>query len=416
MLARGHARDDEHLGPAQAPLAQGAVDLAQLEQLRAHADQLGDASSIEAEARLRVVRGAAVAGRLVEAPRVHLDQIEGQHPPGRLFVPGGARKPAADLVAGEPGAHLGGVGRGPVRGPDGRAPVPWGRRRARPRSRGARRRATWRGFQGECSLNVRILHPLTDIVRPPRSPDGTHRRAALLLAALERAERLTEEAFVREKNGAADAIVAGTPVAPRGPEPVTPAEPGSPEAERRSAWAQVLKNVFEVDPLVCPKCGGETTVIAWITDRAVIDRILAHRPTVAEQRRGSRRRSRRGGRRTPGGSGAPPRRAGSSRRLDGAGEGEVRAEKERGRGRWGAAGAGRRRVRRESGGGSLERAVTGGGGKNKRDPCGNVKRDPLLLRDPLARRSEATEGERVPERRLTRRPRPCGGGLGPRRP
>ena len=32
-----------------------------------------------------------------------------------------------------------------------------------------------------------------------------------------------------------------------------------------------------MDPLVCPKCGGEMKVIAWITDRAVIDRILAHR-------------------------------------------------------------------------------------------------------------------------------------------
>jgi len=64
----------------------------------------------------------------------------------------------------------------------------------------------------------------------------------------------------------------------------------------------------------------------------------------------------------------------------------------------------------------IRKGKDGGGGKNKRDPCGNVKRDPLLLRGPLARRSEATEGERAPERRLTRCPRPCGDGLGPRRP
>ena len=71
------------------------------------------------------------------------------------------------------------------------------------------------------------------------------------------------------------------PVAPEpaavAPEPVTPAEPGSAEARRRSAWARLLKRVFEVDPLRCLRCGGEMKVIAWITERAVIDRILAHR-------------------------------------------------------------------------------------------------------------------------------------------
>ena len=149
VLARGHARDDEHLGPAQAPLAQGAVDLAQLEQLRAHADQLGHAPSIEAEARLRVVRGAAVAGRLVEAPRVHLDQVEGQHPPGRLLRSRRARKAPADLVAAEPGAHLGRVGRA-GRSSAGSRPGPEGHRRCRrgPPSWTARREGVAQGHRG----------------------------------------------------------------------------------------------------------------------------------------------------------------------------------------------------------------------------------------------------------------------------
>jgi hypothetical protein len=56
-----------------------------------------------------------------------------------------------------------------------------------------------------------------------------------------------------------------------------PAPRGSPEARRRSAWARVLAKVFEVDPLLCPRCGARLRVVAWITDRAVIDRILAHR-------------------------------------------------------------------------------------------------------------------------------------------
>ena len=32
-----------------------------------------------------------------------------------------------------------------------------------------------------------------------------------------------------------------------------------------------------MDPLRCPRCESEMVVIAWITDRAVIDRILEHR-------------------------------------------------------------------------------------------------------------------------------------------
>ena len=59
--------------------------------------------------------------------------------------------------------------------------------------------------------------------------------------------------------------------------PVVPAEPGSAEARRRSAWARVLQKVFEVDPLLCPRCKTEMKVVAWITDPLVIGRILAHR-------------------------------------------------------------------------------------------------------------------------------------------
>ena len=57
----------------------------------------------------------------------------------------------------------------------------------------------------------------------------------------------------------------------------TPAEPGSPTARRRSSWARLLKKVFEVDPLLCPRCRVEMKVVAWITDTEAIDTILSHR-------------------------------------------------------------------------------------------------------------------------------------------
>ena len=64
---------------------------------------------------------------------------------------------------------------------------------------------------------------------------------------------------------------------------VTPAKrgKGSPSAEgvdrkpeqrhQAMTWAQRLKRVFDIDVSVCPKCGGETKVIACIENQAVID-------------------------------------------------------------------------------------------------------------------------------------------------
>ena len=41
-------------------------------------------------------------------------------------------------------------------------------------------------------------------------------------------------------------------------------------------WAEMIRKVYEVDPLVCPQCGGKMRVIAFITDYAVVDRIIDH--------------------------------------------------------------------------------------------------------------------------------------------
>jgi hypothetical protein len=41
-------------------------------------------------------------------------------------------------------------------------------------------------------------------------------------------------------------------------------------------WAAMIRKVYEVDPTVCPKCGGTMKVAAFITDYAVVDRIIDH--------------------------------------------------------------------------------------------------------------------------------------------
>ncbi len=38
----------------------------------------------------------------------------------------------------------------------------------------------------------------------------------------------------------------------------------------------MIRKVYEVDPLLCPKCGGTMKVIAFITDYSVVDRIISH--------------------------------------------------------------------------------------------------------------------------------------------
>ncbi len=45
---------------------------------------------------------------------------------------------------------------------------------------------------------------------------------------------------------------------------------------RAYVWALLLARIYEVLPLVCPKCGGEMKIIAFITEAAVIREILGH--------------------------------------------------------------------------------------------------------------------------------------------
>jgi hypothetical protein len=47
----------------------------------------------------------------------------------------------------------------------------------------------------------------------------------------------------------------------------------SSKASRRS-WARLIQKVYEVDPLICPKCSHEMRVIAIITDSYEVNMIL----------------------------------------------------------------------------------------------------------------------------------------------
>jgi hypothetical protein len=52
------------------------------------------------------------------------------------------------------------------------------------------------------------------------------------------------------------------------------------EDERRpipsKGWAEMIRKVYEVDPMLCPQCGGQMKIIAFLTGYAVLDRIIDH--------------------------------------------------------------------------------------------------------------------------------------------
>jgi len=54
------------------------------------------------------------------------------------------------------------------------------------------------------------------------------------------------------------------------------AAPRDIEHALRRSWAQLIKRVYDVDPLLCPSCGAEMRIIAFIIDHDVVDTILRH--------------------------------------------------------------------------------------------------------------------------------------------
>jgi hypothetical protein len=51
------------------------------------------------------------------------------------------------------------------------------------------------------------------------------------------------------------------------------------EEEKRvssKGWADMIRKIYEVDPMVCPQCGGTMKVVAFITSYPAVDRIIDH--------------------------------------------------------------------------------------------------------------------------------------------
>ena len=49
-----------------------------------------------------------------------------------------------------------------------------------------------------------------------------------------------------------------------------------PAPRTRTPWATLLRRVFDVDALSCPRCRTPLIVLAFLTDPRVLERILGH--------------------------------------------------------------------------------------------------------------------------------------------
>jgi hypothetical protein len=61
------------------------------------------------------------------------------------------------------------------------------------------------------------------------------------------------------------------------------ADQNEPTPSAPSRWVSRLKQVFDVDVSVCPRCGGQLRVIGEVTEPNVIARILEHLQARGEQ-------------------------------------------------------------------------------------------------------------------------------------
>ena len=61
-----------------------------------------------------------------------------------------------------------------------------------------------------------------------------------------------------------------------------PAQPVQPKRPAHILWAVLIARIYEVFPLVCPICGGQMRIIAFITYSADIRQILDHIGADAE--------------------------------------------------------------------------------------------------------------------------------------
>jgi hypothetical protein len=116
-------------------------------------------------------------------------------------------------------------------------------------------------------------------VPPPRThrhryfgvlaPNSPHRTAAVALAAPAK-QVVVQTAPATTGEGAPGVTPLGHAIPPT-PEPATPKR-----SRAHYLWAVLIARIYEVFPLLCPLCGGQMRLIAFVTEGTQIRKILDH--------------------------------------------------------------------------------------------------------------------------------------------
>ena len=103
------------------------------------------------------------------------------------------------------------------------------------------------------------------------APNSPLRCAVIALARAAPAQPTVAQAELVITGGGAPAVAPlGNTVLPT-PEPARPTRPSA-----HYLWAVLIARIYEVFPLMCPNCGGQMRIIAFIAHSADIRQILDH--------------------------------------------------------------------------------------------------------------------------------------------
>lgn len=119
---------------------------------------------------------------------------------------------------------------------------------------------------------LELLDRLAALVPPPRR--HRHRYFGVLAPNAPLRAAVTALAVPAAHTPIAAACAPAAPTPPS-PSPETADEPIHRRAARYT-WALLLARIYEVFPLLCPKCDGEMRIVAFITEAVAVREILAH--------------------------------------------------------------------------------------------------------------------------------------------